>query len=348
VTLILRKPKRGDMMICSNCGKDVDKLDIICPHCKNRLEDDYDLDEKDETMMDVEKFLSFDDDDEKDEMNDLKLNLGDDKPNNRKADKQDDDDDEYEYYGDDEGGLLSSKALIIILVVVLIVAAGLAVKFLLFNDDYEIVDKGNDNQIGEVVKPDDTTEPNTEDPTDTDKDKETLVVEPRKMNVATAITNSEDANENIDVLRYNSSLKYNSSKDYGVNDINNSKTFDNYWEDVDGEPYYYDEAIATSLISFNSSWIDYINDGTTKVFTMLEKNSTAYKNISGFDNDGVTEEFLLFEIGDIRKGSEGFYVWTHEKIKVMKDGETEVKEYYWIYKLVEDGHNFDVSNYYRY
>ena len=329
-------------MICSNCGKDVDKLDIICPYCKNRLEDDFDLEEKDETMMDVEKFLSFDDDNGKDEMDDLKLNLGNNKENSRKPEKEEDDD-EYEYYGDDEGGLLGSKALIIILVVVLVVAAGLAVKFLLFNDDYEIVDKGNNNQ---VVKPDDTTKPNTEEPTDADK--ETPVAEPRKVNVATAITNSEDANENIDVLRYNSSLKYNSTKDYGVNDINNSKTFDNYWEDVDGEPYYYDEAIATSLISFNSSWIDYINNGTTKVFTMLEKNSTAYKNISGFDNDGVTEEFLLFEIGDIRKGSGGFYVWTHEKIKVMKDGETEVKEYYWIYKLVEDGYEFDIANYYRY
>ncbi len=322
-------------MNCKNCGQEVDKLDIICPNCKARLDDDLGETNDSGHIMDVEEFLAFDDEPKV-------------APIVTEKPKKDTIDDEFEYYDDeDDGGFFGSKALIIILIIILIAAAGLAIKFLILNDDYQVVDTNEGNQAGEVVKPDNSDQQTPVEPTDDEPDVEEPE-EHRDVNISKALENISTQNKNIDIVKYNSQLKHSSSKDYGVYDVNKSKTFDNYWKDVKGSPYYYDEAILGTLVSFNSKWIDYVNKGDKSVFSMVQDNSRADRNLTGFDKEDIVEEFLLFEVGDIRKGSSGYYVWAHEKIKVISTEKTEIKEYYWIYKLVEGNGSFYVADYYMY
>ena len=83
--------------------------------------------------------------------------------------------------------------------------------------------------------------------------------------------------------------------------------------DNQGNPIYIDREAVGTLIAFDSQWIDYVNTGNTAVFDLLEEGSAAYKNSKAYSQAGkIKETFVLLEIGEIRQGADGFYVWTHD------------------------------------
>ena len=148
-------------------------------------------------------------------------------------------------------------------------------------------------------------------------------------------------NKNIKKVAASDELKYKQGRNYGKTDINRSKPIENnIWRKPEAGPaVYYDQSIVAALIAYNSQWIDYINQGSKDVFKNIKEGSRAYRSAADFSQVGkITESFESFEIGEIRQGKNGFYVWTREQIKKTKSGKATIGTNFWIYCLepVED------------
>lgn len=332
-------------MYCNKCGQEVDERDLYCPHCSSEINNhtNYNEDESGDVKIS----------DEKDEGNDAVDTLID---INEKMKKSEDInvDQEYEAYKksvfnnhnneyfefekEDEGGLkgAGNKLLIVLIVITFITATTLAAKYYFFADYFnksnaEIPGETNEQQNEEAEEkdiPSDNTEENLS----------------QRQQIFQGL---EALNYNIQEIRNNENLKYNADENYKEEDVLiSTPVADEVWKEIEGKSYYYNEAIIKALVQFNSKWIDYVNNNDKAVLSLVEKDSKAYKNAATFNREGILEEFLLFEIGEIRRGKNGYYAWTHERIKVIEDGESEIREYNWIYKLVEGEYDFFISNYY--
>lgn len=332
-------------MYCTKCGQEIDENDVFCPSCSSKLNDeDYGND------IAIDRMEDLDHDDRVNNLFDFNSKLK--NSGNGNVDQEYEkykksifnkqievfDNDELDDFYDDDDGFTSigSKILIILLVIAFVTATALAVKFFFFETEPKDITPP-DQQSGQQQNNN-----NTQNPPDTVKE-EPLSERDKILKAVTAY------NENIQEVKSNSELKYNSAQSFNEKDVSSSVPVTNtLWKTIAGKEVRYEEAIIKALIQFNSKWIDYINNNDKTVLSLVEKNSKAYKNAVNFNKSGVYEEFLLFEIGEIRKGSKGYYVWTHEKIKAVKDGKSDIKEYYWVYKLVEGQYDFFVSDYYKY
>ncbi|MDO4552362.1 MAG: hypothetical protein Q4C22_02385 [Bacillota bacterium] len=168
---------------------------------------------------------------------------------------------------------------------------------------------------------------------------------------AALVASQAHVNENIQTLRANQELKYVSGRDYGQEDVNDSVSIeDNYWTTTeDGEILYYDQQAAAAVIAFDSAWNEYVNGGSEEVLSWTKEGSAAYRNADQYSKVGrVTQEFKLLEIGEIRRGENGFYVWTYEEISETENGRTTEKQYYWIYLVEPVGEEMKIVNYYSY
>ena len=193
-----------------------------------------------------------------------------------------------------------------------------------------------------------------EEPEDEDEDPEEIkeVLDPKPNEDKDALIQSQlFNNKNIKDVRANNELIYQEGKDYGVEDINKSKPIENnIWMTTEnGDTLYYDQEIVATLISFDSQWVDYVQGGSDQVLNLVEEGSQAYKNVSTFSKVGkVKQDFLLLEIGELRQGNNGFYAWTHEKIKEYEGNKVNEKEYYWIYHLKAVDTKMKIVNYHKY
>lgn len=155
-------------------------------------------------------------------------------------------------------------------------------------------------------------------------------------------------NKNIKSIKANSSLGYKSGVDYGLKDLNNSKPITNniWYTDDQGNPVYYDQAVVGTLISFNSQWVDYVNTGDKAVLKVVKEGSDAYNNTVNFSKAGkVKEEFTSMEIGEIRQGEQGFYLWAKEEIKLVENGTTSTANYQWVYCMEPVGKEMKIVDY---
>ncbi len=158
-------------------------------------------------------------------------------------------------------------------------------------------------------------------------------------------------NKNIQEVKASEVLVYHAGKDYGQADINNSKPIaNNIWlTPENGEPVYYDQAIVGAIIAYDSQWIDYVNNGDKSVLGLLKKDSKAYRNAVSFSKLGkITETFKLLEIGEIRQGSNGFYVWAHEEIQITEKGAARNQTYNYIYYLEPVEGKMQIVNYFNF
>lgn len=158
-------------------------------------------------------------------------------------------------------------------------------------------------------------------------------------------------NKNILQVKPNDALVWKAGQNYGLSDINKSKPIsNNIWQTPEnGDPVYYDESVAGAVIAFDSLWIDYVNDGSKGVFDFLKKDSEAYRKTLAFSKVGkVKESFKLLEIGEIRQGAKGFYVWVHEEIQITEKGTTTDKKYNWIYYLEPSDTKMQIVNYFKF
>ena len=165
---------------------------------------------------------------------------------------------------------------------------------------------------------------------------------------AALIQTQMDRNKNIKSVTANNALVYKNGVDYGISDLNNSKPITNniWYTDANGVPVYYDQEVVGTLIAFNSQWIDYVNDGNKAVLDLTKEGSDAYNNAVGFSKAGkVKEEFVSVEIGEIRQGEQGFYLWVAEEIKLVENGVTSTANYQWVYCMEPVGQEMKLVDY---
>lgn len=336
-------------MYCTKCGQEISEFDVYCPHCRgkikqepsdgdflnfNEFKEDQNFD--DLLNVDVKAENPVKDNEIDKEYEQYKENIFN---KNRKTNPSYDYDnvEEFDFEDEEEKGLLGNKILIILIVIAFVTATGLGVKFLLFKDQPTPAPGGDTpNQVEEGGQGEgETNEPDTQEPSEVSSREEIF-------------NNLSSVNSNILEVKDNPSLKYDSNADYKIADIKNSVPLDEkLYKEIGSQKIYYDAAIIKALAQFNSKWIDYVNHNDQAVISLVQKDSKAYKNVVNFSKKNKLQEFLLFEIGEIRKGEDGYYVWTHEKIKEVQNGESKIKEYNWIYHLVEGEYDFFIANYYR-
>lgn len=173
--------------------------------------------------------------------------------------------------------------------------------------------------------------------------------DPVPMSDKSALIASQiDLNKNIQIISKADALQWEETHNYGIDDLNKSNPIENnIWYITEaGEPIYYDQAIVGTLISFDSLWIDYINNGDKSVLDLLKSNSKAYNKVASFSKVGkISEVFKSLSIGEIRQGSVGFYVFTEEQIQVTENGKTRVDSYDWVYYLEPVDGEMKIVNY---
>ena len=178
-----------------------------------------------------------------------------------------------------------------------------------------------------------------------------LAPDPNPMSDKNALVTSQlGINSNIQQVKANTALAYVPGKNYGLSDINNSKPItNNIWLAPEGgEPVYYDKSVVGTVIAFDSQWIDYVNGSDKSVLDLLKKDSKAYQQTLTYSKVGkVKETFKLLEIGEIRQGAKGFYVWAHEEISITEKGTTADKAYNWIYYLEPSDGKMLIVNYFK-
>lgn len=176
--------------------------------------------------------------------------------------------------------------------------------------------------------------------------------DPNPMSDKNALVTSQlGNNKNVEQVKANEALVYRQGTDYGLSDINNSKPIvNNIWQTPEnGEPVYYDKSVVGAIIAFDSQWIDYVNGGSKSVMELVKKDSKAYQNAASFSKIGkIKETFKLLEIGEIRQGANGFYVWVHEEIQITEKGKTADKKYNWIYYLEPTDGKMQIVNYFKF
>lgn len=216
------------------------------------------------------------------------------------------------------------------------------------NDSNEDEDKTGDNE--DETNPDQGVPLSEEEPDDTVT--ENPAPDPNPNSDKNALVSSQlGNNSNIEQVKANEALAYQTGKDYGLADINNSKPItNNIWQTPENEdPVYYDESIVGTVIAFDSQWIDYVNGGSKSVLELLKKDSEAYQKAVKFSKVGkIKETFKLLEIGEIRQGSKGFYIWAHEELQIVENGKATYKKYNWIYYLEPTDGKMQIVNYFNF
>lgn len=143
-------------------------------------------------------------------------------------------------------------------------------------------------------------------------------------------------NKNIITITADDSLAYEENIDYGDKNINNSKPIENniWYQDKNGNTVYYDKEIVKTIIQFDSAWIDYVNKKDDTVLGFTKEGSQAYTKSKNFSNVGkITEDFDALKIGEIRQGSNGFYIWVYEAITTNEKGKVKQVNYNYVYYL---------------
>lgn len=145
-------------------------------------------------------------------------------------------------------------------------------------------------------------------------------------------------NKNIQDIRENPELKYISGKNYGLADINTSLPVTESTEEV-----------INTIVAYDSAWIDYVNNGDKGVIEYTAQGSKAQQNTLSFSKVGkINEVFNLLEIGEVRKGTKGYYVWVREEIEITENNRTTNKAYRWIYQVAPSDTGMKIVNYFPY
>jgi hypothetical protein len=190
-----------------------------------------------------------------------------------------------------------------------------------------------------------------EEPT-TDDIQNAPAADPNPMADKNALVASQMGNnKNIEQVKANDALAWQQYQNYGLSDINNSKPItNNIWQAPEaGDPVYYDRSVVGTVIAFDSQWIDYVNSGDKSVLSLMKKDSEAYRKSANYTKVGkIKETFKLLEIGEIRQGANGFYIWVHEEIGATENGKTSDMKYNWIYYLEPESGQMKIVNYYHF
>ena len=108
---------------------------------------------------------------------------------------------------------------------------------------------------------------------------------------------------NIDKAQYDSSLKFDKSKDYGISELKSAKKFKD-GEFSEGKML--SEAIVNLSLGYYSGLTDKINSGSDDVLKLIDEDSELYGHVKAITEGDEEHKIKEIKIGEI-KGSDGKY-----------------------------------------
>jgi len=224
-------------------------------------------------------------------------------------------DDAYEKESSGKGRVILKIVLVLLILILAIEVVGMGIRFIAPQSKAaELIDTQL-NKVIHLITGDDSTDYSViaaEVRTDAIEDKTELIEAQMDNNV----------NDNIKSIVYSSDLGYDQDTYGEVSDLVLSQPVTQvlWGRDEKNHPVYYDEEVIGTIIAFESSKVELMNEGDTAVLEMISDDTDLYSEIKALANQKTDEDFEKLEIGEIRQAGVNYYVWVRE---TMGDTATE-------------------------
>ncbi|MBF1180661.1 MAG: zinc ribbon domain-containing protein [[Eubacterium] sulci] len=110
---------------------------------------------------------------------------------------------------------------------------------------------------------------------------------------------------NIGKVQYDSKLKFDTSKDYGISELKNAKNFKN-GEFSDGKLL--SEAIVNLSLGYYSGLTDKVNSGSDDVLKLINEDSELYGHVKAIAEGNEEQQIKNIKIGEIKNSGSNYYV----------------------------------------
>lgn len=127
---------------------------------------------------------------------------------------------------------------------------------------------------------------------------------------------------NIDKAQYDSSLKFDKSKDYGISELKSAKKFKD-GEFSEGKML--SEAIVNLSLGYYSGLTDKINSGSDDILKLIDEDSELYGHVKAITEGDEEHKIKEIKIGEI-KGSDGKYYVIMQVTEGKADSSSTTKE----------------------
>lgn len=110
---------------------------------------------------------------------------------------------------------------------------------------------------------------------------------------------------NIGKVQYDSKLKFDTSKDYGISELKNAKKF------KDGEfsgGKLFSEAIVNLSLGYYSGLTDKVNSGSDDVLKLINEDSELYGHVKAIAEGDEEQQIKNIKIGEIKNSGSNYYV----------------------------------------
>lgn len=110
---------------------------------------------------------------------------------------------------------------------------------------------------------------------------------------------------NIGKVQYDSKLKFDTSKDYGISELKNAKNFKD-GEFSDGKLL--SEAIVNLSLGYYSGLTDKVNSGSDDVLKLISEDSELYGHVKAIAEGNEEQQIKNIKIGEIKNSGSNYYV----------------------------------------
>ena len=110
---------------------------------------------------------------------------------------------------------------------------------------------------------------------------------------------------NIGKVQYDSKLKFDTSKDYGISELKNAKNFKD-GEFSDGKLL--SEAIVNLSLGYYSGLTDKVNNGSDDVLKLINEDSELYGHVKAIAEGDEEQQIKNIKIGEIKNSGSNYYV----------------------------------------
>ena len=110
---------------------------------------------------------------------------------------------------------------------------------------------------------------------------------------------------NIGKVQYDSKLKFDTSKDYGISELKNAKNFKD-GEFSDGKLL--SEAIVNLSLGYYSGLTDKVNSGSDDVLKLINEDSELYGHVKAIAEGNEEQQIKNIKIGEIKNNGSNYYV----------------------------------------
>ena len=110
---------------------------------------------------------------------------------------------------------------------------------------------------------------------------------------------------NIGKVQYDSKLKFDTSKDYGISELKNAKNFKD-GEFSDGKLL--SEAIVNLSLGYYSGLTDKVNSGSDDVLKLINEDSELYGHVKAIAEGNEEQQIKNIKIGEIKNSGNNYYV----------------------------------------